>query len=62
MLRATFLQAVRLLRAVAGLSGRPLGYVASLKPCFVTDNVDVMVAAMDTLATVHCTVQVSLPT
>nr|XP_045591909.1 uncharacterized protein LOC123753944 [Procambarus clarkii] len=50
-------QAVRLLRSVRGLSVRPAGYVASLKPCFANDNVDVVVAAMDTLASVDCTIQ-----
>ncbi|XP_042870243.1 uncharacterized protein LOC122252056 [Penaeus japonicus] len=50
-------EAVRLLRAVSGLSARPRGYVASLRPCFATDDVGVAVAAMDTLTTVDCNIQ-----
>ncbi|XP_045111567.1 uncharacterized protein LOC123504800 isoform X2 [Portunus trituberculatus] len=50
-------QAVRLLRSVSGLSTRPQDYVTSLGPCFATDNVNVIVAAMDTLSTVDCDMQ-----
>lgn len=53
-------QAVRLLRSVSGLSIRPQDYVTSLGPCFATDNVDVIVAAMDTLSTVECDMQVNM--
>lgn len=53
-------QAVRLLRTVSGLSTRPQDYVTSLGPCFATDNVDVIVAAMDTLSTVDCDMQVNM--
>lgn len=51
---------MRLLRTVSGLSTRPLDYVTSLGPCFATDNVDVIVAAMDTLSTVDCDMQVNI--
>ncbi|XP_069992141.1 uncharacterized protein [Penaeus vannamei] len=50
-------EAVRLLRSVSGLSARPRGYVASLRPCFATDDVGVAVAAMDTLTNVDCNIQ-----
>ncbi|XP_047496155.1 uncharacterized protein LOC125043864 isoform X2 [Penaeus chinensis] len=50
-------EAVRLLRGVSGLTARPRGYVASLRPCFTTDDVGVAVAAMDTLTNVDCNIQ-----
>lgn len=55
--RGDYAEAVRLLRTVSGLSTRPQDYVTSLGPCFATDNVDVIVAAMDTLSTVDCDMQ-----
>ncbi|XP_063886091.1 uncharacterized protein LOC135114231 isoform X2 [Scylla paramamosain] len=55
--RGDYAEAVRLLRSVSGLSTRPQDYVTSLGPCFATDNVDVIVAAMDTLSTVDCDMQ-----
>lgn len=51
---------MQLLRSVSDLTTRPQDYVTSLGPCFATDNVDVIVAAMDTLATVDCDMQVNM--
>ncbi|XP_042215405.1 uncharacterized protein LOC121861588 isoform X1 [Homarus americanus] len=55
--RGDHAEAVRLLRGVAGFTCRPQDYVASLRSCFANDNVDVLVAAMDTLACIDCSVQ-----
>ncbi|XP_066983189.1 uncharacterized protein [Macrobrachium rosenbergii] len=50
-------EAVRVLRVTSGLSSRPYGYVASLRPCFATEDVGVAVAAMDSLTLVDCDIQ-----
>ncbi|KAK7071872.1 hypothetical protein SK128_018548, partial [Halocaridina rubra] len=49
--------AIRRMRVSSGLSSRPFGYVASLRPCFATEDVGVAVAAMDTLTDVDCDIQ-----
>lgn len=48
-----------MLRGGAGLRVRPAEFVAGLRPCFQSDSVDVLVAAMDSLASVHCHQQVN---
>ncbi|KAK7085327.1 hypothetical protein SK128_006091, partial [Halocaridina rubra] len=50
-------EAIRRMRVSSGLSSRPFGYVASLRPCFATEDVGVAVAAMDTLTDVDCDIQ-----
>ncbi|XP_076041015.1 uncharacterized protein LOC143025360 isoform X2 [Oratosquilla oratoria] len=50
-------QAITTLKALAGLSVRPVDHISSLRSCFATEDVAVQVAAMESLSHVKCEVQ-----